>query len=48
MDVDEMLEDVPHRGRFAPKLARWAATFAMGSWVVIGVIPVVVAICALR
>lgn len=43
-----MLEDAPRRSRLGHKLARWAATFAMGSWVVIGVIPVVVAICALR
>ena len=48
MNLNDMLEDAPRRGRFTQKLARWAATFAMGSWVVIGVIPVVVAICALR
>jgi len=46
--MDDMLEERPRRGRFSQKLARWAATFAMGSWVVIGVVPVVVAICAFR
>ena len=36
------------RNRFGQKLARFAAACAMGSWVVIGVVPVIVAICALR
>ena len=46
--VDNTIEDMPRRGGIGYKLARWAATFAMGSWVVIGIVPVVVAICALR
>ena len=40
--------ETPRRGRLGQKIARVAATCAMGSWVVIGVVPVVVAICALR
>ena len=46
--MDEMSEPTVRRGRLGQKLARVAATCAMGSWVLIGVIPVVVAICALR
>lgn len=46
--LDETPEETPRRGRLGQKIARVAATCAMGSWVVIGVVPVVVAICALR
>ena len=46
--MDELVCELPRRNGFGQKLARWAATCAMGSWVVIGVVPVVVAICALR
>ncbi len=46
--VDDTLEQMPRRGRLPGKLARWAATCALGSWLVIGVVPLVVAICALR
>lgn len=46
--MDDMPDDAPSRSGFGQKLARWAATCAMGSWVVIGVVPLVVAICALR
>ncbi len=46
--LDDTLQQTPRRGRFAGRLARWAATCAMGSWLVIGVVPLVVAICALR
>jgi hypothetical protein len=46
--MEEMLDEMPRRSRFGQTLARWAATCAMGSWVVIGVVPVVVVICALR
>ena len=46
--MDEMLDELPRQRGVRQKLARWAATCAMGSWVVIGVVPVVVAICALR
>jgi len=42
------LEIAPRRGRFGPAVARWAATFAMGSWVVMGLVPLLVVICALR
>ena len=45
--LDEIMH-APRRPRLGQKMARWAATLAMGSWVVIGVVPVVVAICALR
>ena len=46
--MDEISEDRPRRNGLGQHLARWAATCAMGSWVVIGLVPVVVAICALR
>ena len=46
--MDDMPEQKVRRSRLGQNLARWAATCAMGSWVLIGVIPVVVAICALR
>lgn len=46
--MDDMPEETVRRSRVGQKLARWAATCAMASWVLIGVIPVVVAICALR
>ena len=46
--MDEILGDMPRRGRFGQKMARVAATCAMGSWVVIGIVPLVVVICALR
>ena len=42
------MQEQPRRGKFSHGVARWAATFAMGSWVVIGIVPLVVAICALR
>lgn len=38
----------PRRGKVGPLVARWAATCAMGSWVVIGLVPLLVVICALR
>jgi hypothetical protein len=46
--LDQTLGKTPRRRRLGQKIARVAATCAMGSWVVIGVVPVVVAICALR
>ena len=46
--LDETLQATPRRGRLGQKIARVAATCAMASWVVIGVVPVVVALCALR
>ena len=46
--LDDNSEQMRRRGRVTGKLARWAATCAMGSWLVIGVVPLVVAICALR
>jgi hypothetical protein len=46
--MDDMPDQAIRRSRFGRRLARFAAVCAMGSWVVIGVVPVVVAICALR
>ena len=46
--LDDTVEQMPRRGRRAGRLARWAATCALGSWLVVGVVPLVVAICALR
>ncbi len=42
------MDQSQRRGRVSQKLARVAVTCAMGSWVVIGIVPLVVAICALR
>lgn len=41
-------EQISRRGRLGQTAARWAATAAMGSWLVLGVVPLVVVICALR
>ena len=46
--LDETILETPRRRGFGQSMARWTATVAMGSWVVIGVVPIVVAICALR
>src|ERR1700712_1985503 len=42
--LDETPEETPRRGRLGQKIARVAATCAMGSWVVIGGVPVGVAV----
>ena len=46
--MSDLSDEMPSRRGFGHTLARWAATCAMGSWVVIGLVPLVVAICALR
>ncbi len=45
--MDELPQVMTGRRRVGRSMARWATVVAMLSWVVIGVVPVVVAICAL-
>nr|WP_321986687.1 hypothetical protein [uncultured Lichenicoccus sp.] len=45
--MDDLPQEILSRRRVRQSVARWATLCAMLSWVVIGVVPVVVAICAL-
>ncbi|WP_428375165.1 hypothetical protein [Lichenicoccus sp.] len=45
--MDDLPQEMGPRRRVGQSMARWATLCAMLSWVVIGVVPVVVAICAL-